>query len=202
MATGFGLTPVRHLNGSPFTMSDCKKYYIPATDTSNIGLGEAVKLVNAMDPLNEVPVVAQAAAGDALIGVVVGGDSSALNTTAFPASGAPYRRASTGCYLLVCDAPDMVYQVQEDAVGGAVTAAGVGSNFNAAIVVASATANVTTATGMSQTMLDSSTASASAAVLKIIGVMRDKQNAAAATAGAVLEVMILQHAHVVTDSIT
>lgn len=196
MATGFGLIPVRHRNGSPYNGA-VSMYYIPATDTAAIGIGEAMKLVNAMDPANEVGVVTQAAAGDALIGAVVGFVPSA----AIPLNSV-YKPASTAAYVLIADDPDIIFQVQEDAVGGAVSAASIGSSFNADIVVVSATANVTTATGMSKTMLDSSTAAATSAQLKITGVMRDKVNAGAATAGAVLEVEILEHARLVVDSIT
>ncbi len=201
MATGFGLKPLRHRNSSPYN-GECSVYYIPATDTSTIGIGECVKLVAAMDPLNEVSVVAQAAAGDALIGVVVGFASSAVGTSAIPLSGPPYRRASTACYVLVADDPDLIFQVQEDADGGVVSAANIGQHYNADIVVTSATANANTGTGMSKTMLDSSTAAATSAQLKILGVMRDKVNAGAQTGGAVLEVEILEHAKLVTDSVT
>lgn len=201
MATGSGLVPVRHLNGAPY-VSTAKKYYIPSTDASTIGLYEAVKCVNAMDPLSEVGVVAQAAAGDALLGVVVGFDSAAVGTSALPYEGPPYRRASTNCYVLVEVDPTVVYQVQEDVVGGAVTAASIGSQFNADLIVVSSTANADTATGVSKTMLDSSTAAATSAQVKIIGVMRDKVNAGAQTSGAVLEVIIHEDAMLLDDSIT
>ncbi len=201
MATGMGLVPVRHRNGSPY-VSTAKKMYIPSTNASTIGLYEAVKLVNAMDPNNEVPVVAQAAAGDALVGVIVGWDASAIGTSAVPLSGVPYRRASTNCYVLVETDPSVIYQVQEDADSGVVAAADIGSGYNADLVFASSTANTNTGTGVSKTMLDSSTSSASSCQVKIVGVMRDKVNAGAATAGAVLEVEILEHAYLVADSIT
>ena len=201
MATGMGLVPVRK-NGAPYSSSGAKKMYIPSTNSSTIGLYEAVKLVNATDPNNEVPVVAQAAAGDALVGVIVGWDASAIGTSAIPLSGVPYRRASTNCYVLVETDPSTVYQIQEDADSGVVAAVDIGSNFNADLVFASSTANTTTATGMSKTMLDSSTSSASSCQVKMVGVMRDKVNAGAQSTGAVLEVRILEHAYLVADSIT
>lgn len=196
MATGFGMVPVRHQNGSPYT-GQAQMYYMPSTDGSDIGLYECMKLVNAMDTPGEVSVVAQAAAGDALIGVMVG----IVPTAAVPLNKV-YRPASTGCYVLIADDPDLIFQIQEDVIGGAVSAASIGSHFNASIIVASATANADTNTGMSKTMLDSSTAAATSLVLKILGVKRDGQNVAAQAAGAVLECKILLHALVVTDSIT
>jgi hypothetical protein len=201
MATGTGLVPVRKRDGSPYNGAS-RVYYIPSTDTSTIGLYECVKLVNAMDPNNEVAVVAQAAAGDALIGVVVGFTTSAVGTAALPLSGVPYRRASTACYVLVADDPSLVFQVQEDAVGGAVSAADIGQSANVDIIVASATANADTGTGVSKTMLDSSTAVVTSAQLKIVGVKRDGVNSGALTSGSVLEVEILEHARLVVDSIT
>lgn len=201
MATGIGLVPVRHLDGSPY-VSTAKKFYIPSTDASTIGIGEALKCVNAMDPLNEVGVVAQAAAGDALVGVSIGFCVEAIGTSAVPYEGPPYRRASTNCYVLVETDPTVVYQIQEDADSGVVSAASIGAQFNADIVVVSSTANANTGTGISKTMLDSSTAAATAATLKIVGVMRDKVNVGAQAVGAVLEVIILEHAYVAVDSIT
>ncbi|HEY1645635.1 MAG TPA: hypothetical protein VGF75_04655, partial [Candidatus Saccharimonadales bacterium] len=180
MATGIGLVPVKHKNGSPYN-GECNMYYIPATDTSTIGLYEAVKCVNAMDAAGQVSVVAQAAAGDALIGSIVGFVSDAVGTAALPLSGPPYRRASTACYVLVADDPDLIFQMLEDAVGGVIAAADIGSHYNADLVVVSATANADTGTGISKTMLDSSTAAATSSTLKIVGVRRDLSNAAAQT---------------------
>jgi hypothetical protein len=196
MATGFGLKPVRHKNGSPYN-GECNMYFIPSTDASAIGIGEAMKRVAAMDTPGEVSVVAQAAAGDALIGAVVG-----IVPNASIADDKVYRPASVGCYVMIADDPDLIFQVQEDAVGGAVSAANIGEGYNADIVVASTTANVLTSTGDSKTMLDSSDAKAATAQLKIIGVKRDKVNSAALTAGSVLEVMIFEHALRVADSVT
>lgn len=196
MATGSGLRPVRHKNGSPYN-GEANMYSVPSTDAAAIGIGEAVKLVNTMDAGNQVATVTQAAAGDALIGVVVG-----IVPTAGISLDKIYKPASTACYVLVADDPELIFEVQEDADSGVVSAANIGAHANADIVVASATANVTTATGLSKTMLDSSTATTSSATLKIIGVRRDGSNAGADAAGAVLEVMILEHALRVADSIT
>ncbi len=189
MATGQGLIPVRHVSGGKIRNN---VYYVPSTDSTALYVGDPVKLVNAMDPENEVSVVTAAAAGDALIGAVVG---------FLPDPSNPYstnRKASTNRYVLVCDDPDVVFQIQEDAVGGAVSAANVASHDNADIVVAAGS----DATGVSGAMLDSSSAAVTSAQLKIIGIKRDKQNAAADSAGAVLEVLIHEHALKADDSIT
>lgn len=196
MATGFGLRPIRHMNGAPYR-GECHRYYVPSTDSSDIGIGECVKVVAAMDAAGLTNVCAQAAAGDAILGVVVG-----IEPNANISLSKRYRPASTAAYVLVCDDPSVVYEVQEDAVGNVVTAAHVGEHYNADIVVVSATANVTTATGLSKTMLDSSDGKAATAQLKIVGVVRDSStNAAALAAGARLEVVIHEHAMTVDDSI-
>lgn len=193
MATGFGLKPVRHKNGSPYN-SESQIYYVPATNTAALGIGEVVVLSGAMDPANVVPAVTQAAANStALLGVVVGFASSAVGK-AIPYGSAPYLPASTAGYVLVCDDPDIIYQVQENnASNTPATAAQVGAFDYSRIVVVSATANANTATGMSKTMLDDANIGSSSDQLQIIGVAKLPGNSAAMTGGAVLEVMINKH---------
>lgn len=188
MATGFGLRPIGRIGGGAARV---REYYIPSTDSTALYVGDVVELVNAMDPKNEVAVVTRATAGNVLLGVVTGfrPDASTPYNT--------HRAASTNRYVTVCDDPDAIFEVQEDAVGGAVSAASVGSNFNADIIVASGSA-----IAGSGTMLDSSTAAATTANLKIVGARRDLSNAAAQTAGAILHVLIFEHALRTADSIT
>ncbi len=107
-----------------------------------------------------------------------------------------YRKASTRRIVLVCDDPDAIFQIQEDAVGGSISAANIGANANADIIVSAATAT----TRKSGTMLDSNTAAATAANCKIVGVMNDESNTAAQSGGAILEVVIHEHALKTTDS--
>lgn len=188
MATGFGLVPVRKINGGQIRL---KTYFVPATDATALFVGDVVELVNAMDTPGEVQVVKRLAADTNLpVGVVVG---------FLPDPSLPYsvsRPASTARYVLVCDDPDIVLQGQEDAVGGAVSAAAIGEMQNVEIITAAGSA----VTGLSGTMIDSSTASTAAANFKLIGVKRDKSNAAAQATGAVLEVIFLKHALRTTDS--
>ncbi len=191
MATGNGLQLVRTVTGKTASI---RPYFVPATYGTALFVGDPVRLISTtgtMDALNEVPCVAAAATGEIILGVIVGFEPDAANLLS-----ANYKAASKARYVLVCDDPDAVYQVQEDAVGGAVTAALVGAMANANFVVAAGS----TVTGLSGVMLDSSTTTASAADLKIIGVARDSVNAAAASGGAVLEVTILSSAIKATDS--
>ena len=190
MATGFGLKPVRKLDGGELRV---RPYVIPATEATILGQGDVVELAGGLDTSSQTPTIKPAVAGNVLLGAIVGFVADPTN---------PYNgdipSASTRRVALVCDDPDAVFQVQEDVVGGAVTAANVGSGANADIIVSVATA----ATRVSNTMLDSSTATAGTANLKIVGVLRDDVNVAAQAAGAILEVMIFEHALRTADSIT
>ena len=156
-----GLRPVKHLDGSPYNGA-VNRYYVPDTDTVAIFVGDAVKSSSSADA-NGVPGVAQAAAGDAIRGVVVGiepvTDESLI-----------YRAASTERYLLVADAPDLVFEIQEDSVGGALAAGDVGENAD--IVVAAGS----TAAGTSGMELDSSTAVTTTAQLRILGLAQRADN--------------------------
>jgi hypothetical protein len=188
MATGFGLRLVGRLGGGAPRISE---YFIPASDGTALYQGDVVEKVNAMDSDNKVPVVTRAATGDILLGVVVGFKPDA----SLPYTG-QYRAASTARYVLVCDDPNAIYEIQEDADGGAVSAANVGESLNADIIVADGS----TVTGLSGTMLDSNTVAATAEDLKIIGVARKIDNEAAQSGGAILRVMIVAPALKATDS--
>lgn len=186
MATGFGLIPVRRLGGGSPNIG---VYTVPASDSTALLVGDVVELVNTMDTANELKTVTRATAGNVLLGAIVGFGVDA----SLPYTG-NIRAASTLRTVYVCDDPRAVFQVQEDAVGGSVAAASIGEMQNADIIVASGS----TATGLSGTMLDSSTATTSAANLKIVGVRRDKVNVGASTA--ILEVIIFEHAFTTADS--
>lgn len=186
-----GAVPVRHLNGRPIIMN---RYYVPSTDSTALFKGDFVGLVNAMDPKGEVAVVkALANTGDAPIGVVCGFEPDASNVYT-----GHYRPASTNRYVLVCDDPDVVFAIAEDAAGGVVSQANIAAHFNADIALGAGS----TVTGLSAHALDSSTAASTSAVLKILGAVADGTNAGAATDGAYLEVIIFEHALKAADSIT
>jgi hypothetical protein len=192
MATGYGLRFSRTIHGGN---PETRRFYVPSTDSTALYEGDVVKLVDttgAMDPKAEVAVCTRAATGEIPLGVVVGfdPDSSALLT-------GNYRAASTNRYVNVCFDPDSVYIAQEDAVGGAITAALVGAMTNVDFIVASGSA----VTGLSGTMIDSNTTTASAADLKVVGVPANGgDNYAAKSGGAELEVMLLGMAIRATDS--
>lgn len=174
----FGLKPVRHVSGAPYN-SGGNLYFVPATDNTAIFPGDAVKSAGSADPLTGVPTVAQAATGDAIRGVVMG----VIPDTA---QSLPYRAASTGRYLLVCDNPEVEFEVQEDAVGGALALADVG--LNADIIVGAGN----TFTGTSGMQLDTSTKNTTALQLRILGFVQRVDNEFP-SANAKVRVMINKH---------
>lgn len=193
MATGFGLRFSHTLHGGqPVT----KRYHVPATDSTALFQGDVVTLVTTtgtMDTKSEYQDVTRAATGNILLGVIAGfapdGSSPLTGNT---------RVASTERYIDVIVDPDAVYQAQEDGLGTAITAAGVGAMFNYNIIVAAGS----TATGLSGTMINSdSGASASAADLKVVGVPANGgDNYVGKSGGAIFDVMILAPAIKATDS--
>lgn len=172
-----GLIPIKHLDGSPYN-GMANLYYVPATDATALFVGDAVKSAGSADA-NGIPTVTAAAAGDPMRGVVVG-------ISPETDEGLNYKAASTAAYVLVADAPDLVFEVQEDSVGGAVAAASVG--LNADLVVA---AGSTLGGGSSRMELDSSSVTALTAGVRILRLRQTPNNAIGDNAK--WEVMINEH---------
>lgn len=138
----YGARPVRHLTGAPYN-GQANEYYIPSTDSTATFVGDFVKLAGSC-AADGTPTIAQAAAGDALLGVVVGFRPDPTNLTL------SYRAASTNRYALVADSPDIIFEIQEDSAGAALVAADVGANGDIVVGTGSTT------TGASAMQLDSS----------------------------------------------
>lgn len=186
--TGNGLTPLRKIDGGQLRIN---RYAVLASDGTALYRGDVVKLANGVDTVSQLNTITKAASGNVLLGVVVG----FLPDPTDPLKGTR-RAASTYRIVYVCDDPDAVYALQEDAVSGAVAAASIGAMDNANLNVVAGSDN----TMMSGTMLQSSSVTTSAADVKIIGVLTVPNNLAAQTAGAILEVMILAPAIKATNS--
>jgi hypothetical protein len=116
-----GLVPVKYLNGTPYN-GKCGKYYIPATDSTAVYIGDPVKLAGSADARG-IPTVAKASSTEVFVGVVVGVEPETADSTR-------YRAASTGRYVFVADDPDLLFEIQEDSDGGALAATDVGLNAN------------------------------------------------------------------------
>lgn len=181
MATGFGFK--RHQqDSSPQQLVTCVHL---VGDAVLLGKGDAVKLVTGSIAVGHGPIkqaVARAASGDRVYGVVVGCIQHTVATGLTLDN--TYCPASTLMEILVdVNTPGSLYEVQEDAVGGAVATTSIGNN--ATMIVA----NANTTTGMSGTMLDSSTAATTNTLdLCIRGFSDAGSNTPGATAGAVLVV--------------
>jgi len=139
--------------------------FIPATDATATFVGDPVKVAGSADA-DGVPTVAQAAATNAIYGVITEFLPDLDNKTRL------HRAASTARYCKVCIDPNALYEIQEDSDGAALAATDVGNN--ASIVVGTGS----TTTGASAVELDSSTAATTAALeLKIIRLANRPDNA-------------------------
>ena len=127
-----GLTPVKHLNGSPY--NGAGNVYSIAADYAAAALyvGDPVISSGSADS-NGIAGITLAAATGAIRGVIIAigrdpnfyANPDSLNTTYRPAA------AQTDVwYALVVDDPDVIFQVQEVGTGTAFTAADVGLNAN------------------------------------------------------------------------
>lgn len=130
--TPMGLAPVAFLNGSPWN-GQARRYCIPASDTNAYAIGDPVTLAGGADA-NGVATVVLMTPGSGMLGAIVsagglsyGGpsaDPTNLNTTVIPAT------KTKAYYVMVCDAQDVIYEVQEIDTGTALAAVDVGLNTN------------------------------------------------------------------------
>jgi hypothetical protein len=170
----YGLRPVGTLSGAPWQAS-VKQYLIPSGNGTAVFVGDMVKtdgstgaantIVNGID-CSGMPTAIQgnhATATADVVGVVVGflPDPANLSTR--------YRLASTNRIALVCTAPDAIYEIQEDGVGGTCLAANAGGGM---ATLTADTGNTTT--GVSKNSIDSSVAITTTQTLpvKVIGLSR------------------------------
>lgn len=158
--SAFGLMPVRYASGAPYTGA-CNRYYVPASDGTALFRGDPVILAGSADA-NGVPDVTRATAGSAgrITGVVVGVVNDASIT-------GKHRPASTAGYVLVADDPNLLFEIQDDSVGGNLAATDIGLNAD----LASGTGS--TVTGLSGFELDTSTKATTATLqLRIEGLVQ------------------------------
>jgi hypothetical protein len=113
-----GLTPVSYLSGAPYNGA-ANIYYVPASDSTAIYLGDMVKLGGTADTAG-VPSVTKAASTNAVVGVVVG-------VVPVTRSSTTYRAASSERYLAVADDPALVFEIQ---TSDTLAAADIGQNAN------------------------------------------------------------------------
>lgn len=158
-----GFKPVKHLNGNPWN-GKVNVYYIPATDGTATFIGDAVKSAGSATSDGLYPTVTQAAAGNAIRGIVVGFSDQPYVSINTDNLNEKYRAASVARYAFVVDDPDVIFEVQEDSDGGSIAAASVGLSCD--FVVGSGS----TVTGKSGMEVDSSDVATAAGQFKLLRV--------------------------------
>jgi hypothetical protein len=165
-----GFRPIK-TNVGPYT-GQANVYFVPASDSTVIMVGDAVKLLGDARAATGVPTVTRVSgATDIPIGVVVGilfsGMGDVGNVPPVTDLNTPvYRRASTDRYLLVADDPNLVYETQYagTSVAAATITANVGLNGQFVVTAGS------TSSGASGMQLDSAGLATTATLpLKIVG---------------------------------
>lgn len=162
-----GLTPVKMITGAPWN-GQISTYMVDDGDGTALFIGDAVKQVNTGSGAAGETVygrdveglmhVVQAAAGDAILGVVVGFSPNQDNLMQ------RHRAANTFRLVYVVDDPNVVFEIQEVSGGTALAAADVGLNSD--IVVGSGS----TTTGLSGMELKNDAEDTTATLqLKILG---------------------------------
>jgi hypothetical protein len=165
-----GFRPVKTVLGAAYN-GQANVYFVPSSDSTVIMVGDAVKLAGDARAATGAPTVTRAGATDVPVGIVVGilftGVGDLTNMPPVNDLNTPvYRRASTDRYLLVCDDPNVVYEVQYagTSVAAATITANVGLNGQFTTTAGSTTS------GASGMQLDSSGLATTATLpLKIVG---------------------------------
>jgi hypothetical protein len=183
-----GFKPVKHLNGSPYN-GQFNIYEIPAGDGTATMIGDLVKGDGTANTQSAYPTcIRGGASGEVtsgeLLGVIVGivqspvGSGTASTAGSQPDLNSPlYRAASTKKLVMVADAPDLIFEVQD---GGTVpctwTLIGMNTGF-----LATAGSTVTGASGMTT----GTTAPTTAATLplRIMGIVQSPDNESATVSG-------------------
>jgi hypothetical protein len=165
-----GFRPVKHINGTPWN-GQASLYFAASGNADTIMVGDAVKLAGDARNPSGAPTVARCAATDPAVGIVVGilftGVGDVANVPPVTVLDTPtYRVASTNRYLMVCDDPSVVYEVQYagTSVAAATITANVGLNGQFTTTAGSTTS------GASGMQLDSAGLATTATLpLKIVG---------------------------------
>jgi len=159
----YGLVPVRYKSGAPYNGA-CNRYFVGSGDSTALFIGDPVIISGTGDAAG-IPGVTRAAAGDRITGVVVGigANSGTLSAATTPGVALGYRAASVDSYVLVADDPALLFEAQEDAVGGALATGDIGNNVD---LIAAAGSTVTKQSGY---LLDSSTKATTTAQVRLWG---------------------------------
>lgn len=172
-----GFVPVRHLDGSPWN-GQTETFLVDSGDGTAMFIGDAVKLAGSAGVAGQVvfgqnvegmATITRCASGSseaALVGVVIGFSPDPNNLMK------KHRAASESRLAYVVTDPTVVFEIQEDGVGGNVVAADIGLAGVFTVTAGS------TVTGLSGMAYDSSqTTGTGTFPLKLIGLSRRADNA-------------------------
>lgn len=178
-----GFRPVKHVTGAPYN-GQANIYGVASGDSTALFVGDVVKLAADGNAAGIQYVTAHAAGvagtGQPALGVVVG----VINTKLDPVDGRMsagsisldtpvYRPGSVEQYVLVADAPDLIYEVEATAAGSAYSFAVADIGQNANIFAGSGS----TTTGNSAHSLNMSDKGTAATLpFKIVGVSKKIDN--------------------------
>ena len=180
-----GFRPVKHLLGVPWT-GKANVYYIPVGNATALFKGDAVTSTGSADVSGKYPGVVQAAAGDAIRGIIIGFGEDPHIMIKPDSPNQVHCPISTEMYCLVVDDPFVIFEVQEDSGGAALAVTAVGLSTNIL-----ATAGSTT-TGLSGMEIDSSdTGTDTTGQCKILRVVDREDNALGDNCK--WEVLIVEH---------
>lgn len=172
-----GLVPVQHISGSPYS-GPGSLYHVPAAYGTALYLGLPLVATGASDA-NGIPTaqIATAAGGAYTIGPMIGIADGGEPVTGITRDMAVYHPASTLQYIHVADDPDLIFEIQEDSVGGSIAMATAGTK-NADFIAGAGS----TVTGYSGWMLDSSTIATTATLqMRLLRGVHRADNAMAAS---------------------
>ncbi|MEY2759929.1 MAG: hypothetical protein RIR33_3707 [Pseudomonadota bacterium] len=145
----FGGRPVASMLGAPYN-GQANTYTAPASYATDLFIGDPVVVTGARASGHQVVNLATAGATNQITGFIVGFEP----TPGIVSLG--YGAASTLRFPIVADSPELLFELQEDAVGGAIAEASIGLN------VQLVSGSGSTATKKSGWMIDSSTVAADA----------------------------------------
>lgn len=133
-----GLSPVQYLNGTPWNGGG-RTYCIPSTDGTAYAVGDPVMLAGSADAAGIPTVILFAAGGGganpvtACVGVIVGTQGSVYGGSFGVPQESPVVIPATktrAYYVMVCDDPNVIFEVQEVGTGTQLAATDVGLNCN------------------------------------------------------------------------
>lgn len=177
-----GFLPYRHIDGSVWNGSG-NIYYVPSSYATALYIGDPVDIKSGSnDAVGGIPSVVVGVTGSPLVGVVMGivtgGKPNSTSQVTVTRDLPIYKPASTASYILVCDDPNVLYLIQDDASAQAtapINWAGKNANF-----VSGSGSNTTGYSGYQ--LQASSVALTSTLDLKIMRALDQEDNAIGTTA--------------------